>query len=119
MSEIPPPPATPATRTNETKWFKKKFLKLPLWIWIIGVLLIIGSATQSGTKTAEKSASGSPIETIASTTAAPKTTSSAPPVTTAESTTTTAKVEVGATTYVELLSAASEINVKATTINLG
>lgn len=104
-NEFPPPipsapiPVQPQPPASPTKWWSKKLWKLPVWGWILVVLVVLGAiGSITGTKKEERSET-KPSQTTAAasettgdsvapeTTAEPATTSGTAPVTTVAPTT--------------------------------
>ena len=61
MPELPPPEISVSNEeTNgEVRWFKKRFLKAPVWAWIVAAFVIVAVASSS----ADESSSGDQVST--------------------------------------------------------
>ena len=51
MSDMPPPPTSNSSRFG---WLRRRFLKLPVWAWIV-IVLVIGGAASGGSPSKETS----------------------------------------------------------------
>lgn len=53
MSELPPPevPSTTDPKAAQAPWYRRRFLKAPVWLWISAVIVIAGVASSGDEET--------------------------------------------------------------------